>query len=228
MRSWPFMIGMSVWCAWLPAQAALSPCGSSVTVRPGDTISAIAERCEVSESALLEANPSVAGSEDLRVGASLSTPPGSGSTSVGGAFSSLGSSAVGAVDALAGKVGSSAQDLLNRNPDLKNRLENLGKQIGIDGAQERPSVVVMPQSGVSGSTVTIAATGLPKEQTVQIGSGLPGHAFDVVKRAQTSVNGALVVDVTIPSSAPPGSIVFVVLSAEGDVLGRSGRFQLVP
>jgi LysM repeat protein len=52
--------------------AAQDPCGDTVVVRRGDTLSSIAERCGVPERRLLSANRTVKGSEDLRVGMSLS------------------------------------------------------------------------------------------------------------------------------------------------------------
>ncbi|MGX9983087.1 LysM peptidoglycan-binding domain-containing protein [Methylobacterium fujisawaense] len=45
--------------------------GGPVKVLPDDTLSRIASRCDVSEGALLAANPSIDGSGDLQVGATL-------------------------------------------------------------------------------------------------------------------------------------------------------------
>ena len=50
------------------AQSAPSPCGDAVVVARGDTLSRIAERCDVSEALLLRANPGLSGSDDLRAG----------------------------------------------------------------------------------------------------------------------------------------------------------------
>ena len=52
--------------------AAQTACGAKAVVQRGDTLSRIAERCEISEGDLLRANPDVEGSADLRVGMELS------------------------------------------------------------------------------------------------------------------------------------------------------------
>ena len=106
------------------AQTSPGPCGEVVTVQRGDTLSRIAERCNVTERSLIRVNPWIDGSHDLRVGMQIRTQGGAGSS--GGAVDRLGSLAGEAVDTLSGlarDVGSSAQDLLDKNPDLRQRLD---------------------------------------------------------------------------------------------------------
>ena len=59
------------------AQEAASGEGP-VKVLPDDTVSRIASRCNVSEGALLAANPSIDGSSDLQIGATLRLRPATG------------------------------------------------------------------------------------------------------------------------------------------------------
>jgi LysM repeat protein len=56
-----------------PAEAQ-SPCGSSVSVAPGDTLSRIAVRCGTSVSALLDANPQIGDPSTIRVGQTIRMP----------------------------------------------------------------------------------------------------------------------------------------------------------
>jgi murein DD-endopeptidase MepM/ murein hydrolase activator NlpD len=104
-------------------------CGDTVTVQRGDTLSSIAERCEVPERSLMRLNPRIQGSRDLRVGMELRAR-GDGQSDAGNALGQLGSLARGAVGTLsetlsdfATDLGSSARELLDRNPDLRQRLE---------------------------------------------------------------------------------------------------------
>ena len=227
-----------------PAQAAQQPiCGDSVTVRQGDTISQIADRCGISESTLMAANPSIESSGDLRVGAALNTLPNSGRPGVGTSLSNLGASASNLATGLADKVGSSAQELLDRNPDLKHRLQRLGNSVGLTNPAVR--ITIAPQSGAPGSTVTVAATGLPADKPVRIGAGPPGAAFEVIRTAQSSANGTVSADVAVPSlfdaanapnspagnstgNAPNKSLVFVLVGPDDSIEARSDRFQLTP
>ena len=222
-----------------PAGAAQPVCGDSVTVRQGDTISRIADRCGISESSLMAANPTVESSGDLRVGATLNTMPNSGRPGVGASLSNLGTSASNLVTGLADQVGSSTQELLDRNPDLKHRLQRLGNSVGLTNPEAK--VTIAPQSGAPGSVVTVAATGLPADKPVRIGAGPPGAAFEVIRAVQSSANGTLSADVTVPSlfdaanvpgnstdNAPNKSVVFVLVGPDDSIQARSGRFQLIP
>ena len=210
-----------------PARAA---CGDSVIVQRGDTVSRIAARCGVSESALLAANPAVKGSGDLQVGTALRTRPGTAGSGLGTALSNLGNSAVNAVTDLADKVGTSTQDLLDRHPELKSKLQDLGGSVGLTSRpSDAPSVVMTPERGARGSTVTVAATGLAPDEAVSIGAGPPGAAYEIVGRARTSGNGTVAADVVAPDAeAGVKAVVFVFVNGDGTILGRSGPFLLEP
>lgn len=118
------------------SQPAVPACaGNKVTVERGDTLSRIAERCDVSEGAILSANPTIDGSGDLNVGEkiNLSRTDRSGS-GVSERLNNFATEANAMLGRVASRVGSSAQDLLDKNPDLKSRLEDVGRKIGLDGS----------------------------------------------------------------------------------------------
>ena len=216
-------------CLPMSVALAASPCVTSVAVRSGDTLSSIADRCDVSEAALLNANPAIEGSGDLQVGRTLQIDP-SGSTQgkVGSVLNSFSRKATNAVGALAGNVGSSVQDLLDKNPDLKRRLDTLGSKVGLTDSATAATLTVAPSSGAPGSHVAITATGLPKSSPVAIGAGPPGSAYAVVGNAQTTASGTLDTSVTVPESqAAATTLVFNVSTGDG-VLVRSDRFSVVP
>jgi LysM domain len=100
-----------------PALAQTAACADGTTVvERGDTLSRIAERCDVSERVILSAK--------------------------------------------------SVQDLLDKNPDLKSRLEKVGRKVGIGEHTGAPSASVSPASDPAGSTVAVSATGLPDGSSV--------------------------------------------------------------
>lgn len=211
--------------AW--SQAGAPACtGSSVTVQRGDTLSRIADRCDVSEGSILTANPNVDGSSDLQVGGTLQLRRQAG----GGFGSRLNDFATQANDALgrvAGRVGSSVQDLLDKNPDLKSRLESVGRKVGIGDSTSAPTANVSPTSGPAGSTVTVSATGLPPGSPVSVGVGQPGTATETVQDARTSSSGTLTANVAVPSWAAGSAVVFTVRVGD-EVKARTGRFQVSP
>jgi LysM repeat protein len=217
---------VSVLLAAGAAPAALAAgCGDSVIVQPDDTLSRIAARCDVSEASLLRANPSIEGSSDLQVGERLQIADGgSQAQKVGSAVGQFTRRASHAIGDLAGDVGSSVQDLLDKNPDLKGRLDKLGKDVGLAGQDEAASVSVSPKSGPAGSTVTISGSGLPKNAPVAIGAGAPGAAYEVIGHAQSTADGAIAATVKTPAAAQPGQELAFSLATSSGVVARSQRF----
>jgi LysM repeat protein len=57
-----------------PRHADTGPCGSRVTIRPGDTLFRIAMRCETTVRAILRANPQIEGPGMIRVGQVIRIP----------------------------------------------------------------------------------------------------------------------------------------------------------
>jgi LysM repeat protein len=200
----------------------------TVQVQPNDTLSRIASRCDVSEGTLLAANPSINGSGDLQVGTTLRLQPAtSQSQRLGDHLNHFAREANDALGRFAGAVGASAQDLLDKNPDLKGRLERLGQRIGLTNGSSTPSLTMTPDQGPAGSTVTLAATGLPKDQPVMIGVGALNSAFRVVQDARSSDTGTLDVNVQVPERDSGTRVVFTLRSKDGVKL-TSKPFRVVP
>ena len=210
------------------AEAAVSPCGDSTVVRRGDTLSSIARRCEVSEGALLGANPGIQGSGDLRVDETIRVQESEGTSQrVGTRLNNFVREANDAIGQLADKVGSSVQDLLDKNPDLRTRLDRLGHQMGLTEGPAPASVSIAPQSGPTGSPVKITASGLPKDSPVAIGAGPPGSAYEILLRERSSAAGTLAAELQVPQWVEPGSaLVFVVTDGEQHIEGRSEYFRV--
>lgn len=206
------------------SQGPASCTGDTAVVEHGDTLSAIAARCGVSERTILAANASVESSEDLRVGATVrvrETERGFGQR-----LTELASDTSDAVGRIANRVGSSAQDLLDRNPDLKSRLERLGRHIGIGGAAPaEPAATIRPQSGAVGTIVTVSATGLPIGTAVTAAAGPPGAAAQTLREARSSTSGTITASVAVPAADSGSTLVFSV-RAGGSSSARAGRFQV--
>lgn len=213
--------------------APSSPCGEAVVVARGDTLSRIAERCNVSEAQLLRANPGLSGSQDLRAGQELRLRRDAPDLSARfdravGSVGALASRAGSALNELAGEVGASVDDLLTRNPDLHNRLRQLGDRLGLAGVDaDAATASISPASGPPGTLVTISALGLPANTPVVVGAGGRRLAYEVLDRARTSGTGTLLATVPVPAWAgDAGQLVFVVASPERGLAVRSAPFEV--
>lgn len=202
-------------------------CGATAVVQRGDTLSRIAERCNVSEGRLLSANPQVQGSDDLRVGMELKLSGSNGSRVVD-RLHNYADEAGNALSGLAHQFGSSVEDLLNKNPDLQQRLRGLGDRLNVPGVDaDKAQVTVSPQSGPTGTAVTVSGVGLPPNAPVVIGAGLPRQAYDTLDHARTSPDGTLQATVQVPESASGEKrLVFVVAGAQGEWTVHAPVFEV--
>lgn len=219
--------GILAWGGTAWSQAAEPGCrGTSVTVQRGDSLSRIAERCDVSEGAILAANPGVDGSGDLQVGETLRLRRTARSgQSLGSRLKDFGERANDAVGRVADSVGASVEDLLDRNPDLKSRLDSLGQTIGLTD-RPNPAISVTPDSGPPGASITISATGLPGNVPVTVGAGAPARATEAIARARTSDTGTMTTHLTVPDWTEPGSSILFTIRTERGLRARSERFRV--
>jgi LysM repeat protein len=202
------------------AQTLSRGCGETVIVQRDDTLSSIADRCDVPERSLMRLNPRVDGSRDLRVGMELRTR-GDRQADAGNGLGRLGSLAGNAVDSLsdfATDLGSSARDLLDRNPDLRQRMEGIEQSLRNAGTGPvRGSVSVSPTEAATGGSLNVSAQGLPPDAPVVIGVGRPQAAYEVLQNARTSSDGTLQMDVRVPDwAADPTRLAVVVAAESGD------------
>ncbi len=213
------------------AQVSQGGCGATVTVARGDTLSRIAERCDVSELTVLRNNPDLRGSDDLRVGMELKLSGNAAGSPLDRAADRLRSLTTEAGEALEGfarSLGSSAEDLLNSNPDLHQRLLRLGDRLNVPGVDaDKARMSIEPRSGAPGTPVTISAIGLPANTELAIGGGPPRSAYEVLARARSSGDGTLQATVQLPAWAGEmRRFVFVVASENGNLTLRSSPFTV--
>lgn len=138
---------------------AASARGAAVTVRPGDTLSAIAARNGVSVGALAQAN-GIADPDVVQAGRRLVVPSGSGTMTTGGSSSGGGSYTVRPGDTLSGIAAShgtsvAALAALNGMSD-PNRLA-VGRVLSVPGATPSPAWSAPTPAGEVASLIASAA-----------------------------------------------------------------------
>ncbi|WP_062112286.1 LysM peptidoglycan-binding domain-containing protein [Aureimonas sp. AU40] len=199
------------------AQDVTSPCGGSVEVRRGDTLSSIAERCDIPEGRLLAANPTLDGSGDLVIGQSVSTR--SAARQAGERFWGDIKGAAGrtseALEGVASGLNATAQDILDKNPDLRSRVEGLGARLGItDGGSPRGATLeAKPVPGQA--SIDVTSEGLPAGASVHVNVGPAGAASEQVAQMRTGADGTVRETVPLPDWLPAGKRVVVTL-VDGD------------
>jgi LysM repeat protein len=210
-----------------PALPQAATCGEAVVVQRGDTLSRIAERCDVSEGQLLRANPQIQGSHDLRVGTEVRLSS-FGDALTADRLRSFARDAADALSSLAQEFGSSVEDLLKRNPDLQQWLRNLGERLNVPpGDFDKARITVSPQSGPTGTAVTISGVGLPPNTPVMIAGGAPRAAYEVLDRVQTSADGTLQATLQVPDWAGTEKrFVFIIIGVDRDWKARSSPFEI--
>lgn len=204
-----------------------SPCGDAIQVNRSDTLSIIAARCDATEAAILRANPAIEGSDDLRVGRELRLTASTGQPTTE-RLGSLAREAGSALSGMAQDLTSSVDNLLDKNPDLRQRLGGIGDRINSANVDvSRAEISLTPGSGTVGTTVTLSAKGLPADTAVVIGGGAPRTAYEVLQQAKTTADGTLQATVRIPDwSTSQERFVLAVAAEEAEWKVRSAPFQI--
>jgi LysM repeat protein len=204
-----------------------SPCGDTTRVSRSDTLSTIAARCDTTEAAILRANPAVEGSDDLRVGRELKLTASTNQPTTE-RLGSLAREAGSALSGMAQDLTSSVDSLLDKNPDLRQRLGGIGDRIKSTNVDvSKAEVLLAPRNGTVGTTVTVSAKGLPADTAVVIGGGAPRTAYEVLQQAKTAADGTLQATVRIPDwSTGQERFVVTVAAEEGEWKVRSTPFQI--
>jgi LysM repeat protein len=231
---------IALWLAmtFMIAGAAHAQCGKQVQVQEGDTLSSLAKRCDVTEARILDLNPAIQGSKDLRTGMTLSLEP-SGKEAAAKAleaaetlFDRLKSYAREARQSLEGvaeTVTTSVEDFVQRNPDLHQRVRKLGQRLNIPGMEKvEAQVSLSVRRGPPGTPVTLSAIGLPPNHQVTIAGGPPEGDYEILGSARTTAQGTLQVTVELPQRADPQrDFIFVIASSEHNLAARSATFDVV-
>src|SRR4029078_1100808 len=107
--------------------------------------------CDTTEAAILRSNPAVEGSDDLRVGRELkltasTTPP------TTKRLGSLAREAGSALSGMAQDLTSSVDSLLDKNPDLRQRLGGIGDRINSSKVDvSKAEILLAPGNGTVGT-----------------------------------------------------------------------------
>ncbi|MGE4256842.1 MAG: LysM domain-containing protein [Xanthobacteraceae bacterium] len=222
------------------AASAWAECGGQVLVQKGETLSDLATRCNVTEARILDLNPRIEGSKDLRPGMTLSLIASASKNANAGAREAM-NSLVGrlksyakdadeSIDEIAGSVTESVEDFIARNPDLHHRVRKIGQRLNIPGVGKmEPQISLSARRGPPGTSVTISSIGLPGNQPVQIAGGAStGGDYEILDTARTSAEGTLQVTVVVPKGADPKrDFVFVIASSNIDLALRSAKFDVL-
>lgn len=221
------------------AGPAHARCGNEVEVKAGETLSDLATRCDVSEARILDLNPKIEGSKDLRAGMTvdLTAPTAKdvgdrvreGASSLFGRLKSYADEAGEKIEGAAEKATQSVEDFIARNPDLHRQVSKLGERLDIPGMEEAEARVSLSvRQGAPGSPVTLSAIGLPPNQQVEIAGGPPDGDYEIIEQARTSADGTLQTTVLLPEGADPQrDFIFVIASPGIDVAARSATFDVV-
>jgi LysM repeat protein len=224
---------------FVTAANAQGTCGDRVRVLEGDTLSRIAARCGVTEARILDLNPKIAGSNDLRPGMTLDLAAPSASEaaekareatkSVIDRIQSYAVEASKTLESAAEKVTSSVREFLERNPNLHQTVRKLGQRLNIPGMEKaEPLLSMSVRQGAPGAPVTLSAIGLPGNQRITIAGGVPGGEYQILETARTTTDGTLQVTVEIPEWADPErDFMFVMANPELSVAARSEVLDVV-
>ncbi len=219
-------------------ERAAAQCNNQVQIKAGETLSSLAERCDVTETRILALNPNIEGSKDLRAGMilNLAAPSDNDAAqrtraaedSLLGRFKSYAEEASETLEGGAEAFKQSVEQFIAQNPDLHQRVRRLGERLNVPGLQNTDAQISLSiRTGSPGTPVTLSAIGLPRNQRVAMAGGAPDGEFRILESGRTSAEGTLQTTVLLPQWADPErDFIFVIANREIDVAVRSGVFKV--
>lgn len=172
-------------------------CGNEVQLREGETLSSLAARCGLTEARILDLNPTIQGSKDLRAGMTLnlaapSIDEAADKAREAGAIlldrlQSYAREARESIEGATETVTQSIEDFVRQNPDLHQRVRKLGQRLNIPGMEKvEAQISLSVRKGSVGTPVTLSAIGLPSNRRVEIAGGAPDGDYQIMASARTS------------------------------------------
>jgi LysM repeat protein len=205
---------------------AQGPCGEAATVAAGDTLSAIARRCQSTVAAIVDANPEIANPDLIFPGMTVRMPAAGGLPPDTLTHSVLPGEMLAAI---AERYGTSIEAIRGANPQLAEGAEpEVGQMLLVPTSAVNPRVDIAPLSGTPGTPITVQARGYPADLAVIVGLGRGESEFAVSREHVTDNRGNLRTMVTLPESAAPGDpwVVVVQTADLPRVQAESARFTV--
>lgn len=208
-----------------------SQCGESVAVEAGDTLRRIAERCGISVSVLLSANPDISNPDIIHTGQKL-TIPGDDNAGSRGASAGSGATATDAADgdyqaesgdtlySIADKLGMPVADVIEANPGLDPSNIPIGRVLDLPSGDSSSAAAISVSAGYAapGERLSIRASGFPPDEPVEIGAGPPQSEFEIIARPRSDSRGGVQQALELPSWASKHrELVFVAQTLDGRI-----------
>ncbi|HRP06158.1 MAG TPA: LysM domain-containing protein [Opitutaceae bacterium] len=162
------MVGITLFVAATIALTgtAFGQCGSTIQVKEGETLSDLAERCQTTEARILDLNPKIEGSKDLRAGMNLIlAAPSAGEAaakareaadSLFARLKSYAQDAGRSIERATETASQSLEEFIQQNPDLHQRVRKLGQRLNIPGMEKvEAHVSLSVRKGAAGTPVTL-------------------------------------------------------------------------
>jgi len=211
---------------------AQSACGASYDIRPGDTLYAVSQRCEVGLTRIMslnaDVNPrSLEVGQEIRLVAQAETAP---ETDTPGRDASDGYRVEpgDTMLSIAQAAGVTLLELLEANGDLDPDALPVGEFLDLPDAGETSATIRLSRdSGLPGGEVTLNARNLRPDDWVTVGVGLAASEWSAIDQARVAGDGELSATVPVPDWAEPGQSLVYVIDTDRGLTLKSDWFEVI-
>jgi LysM repeat protein len=177
-------------------------CKDSYVVRFGDSLGAIARRCQMTLDELLAANPGISPSSVIYPGQVLHIVPGAKPPAIPNSYTVKSGDTLGAI---AVKFDTTVKELIRVNPDILDpRFIYIGQVLRVPGDISGPRVALTADTVKPGWYIEVKAYGFPPNVDVDYRIGKVGGPYTPAKDATTDEYGNASVFVTFPYGTKVG------------------------
>jgi LysM repeat protein len=205
-------------------QAQEPPCGDRYVVQEGDTLHAIARRCDVALAQIVERNPGLGDPPEIAPGAELDLGAPAAEANAASRMESYTVEVGDTLHSIAGELGVSLVELMAANPNVDPAALSIGEQLEVPGDRPAATVSLIPETGAPGVMVALRARQLRPNDWVTIGAGPQASEWQALREARVGENGELSAQVAVPDWAEPGQRLIFVVDTDRGLTFKSAPF----
>jgi LysM repeat protein len=197
------------------AQAPEPPCPERHVVQEGESLSDIAQRCDMALAQIIARNPQLGNPPQIAPGTELElgvVPE----TDAAGRMEIYKVQVGDTLQSMARDLNVSLVELMAANPNVDPGALSIGEELAVPGDRPAATVSVLPESAAPGEIVGLRVRQLRPNDWVTIGVGPRASEWRAMREAQATEEGELSTQVPVPDWASPGErLVFVVDTDRG-------------
>ena len=202
------------------------PCGERYVVEEGDTLHAIARRCDVALAEIMQRNPGLGEPPEIARGTELDLGAPATETDAASRMETYTVQVGDTLHSIARDLGLSLVELMAANPEVDPAALSIGEELAVPGDRPAATVELIPETGVPGEMIALRVGQLRPNDWVTVGAGPQASEWQPIREAQVGEDGELSTQVAVPDWAEKGQRIVFVVDTDRGLTFKSAPFAV--